>query len=350
MKQGYSLRELAEHTGARLQGDAARCFTAVAAVDQAQASDISYIRGGKYRHYLHSSRAGCLILTPELAEEYTGDCLITADPYLAYAKVVTLLNPPVFPAAGIHPSAVVADDADVDPSASIGANAVVESGCRVGADVIIGSGCVLGRHCTVGQGSRLHANVTLGADTQIGARCIIHAGAVLGADGFGFAPDGGAWYKIPQIGNVVLGDDVEVGANTTIDRAAMGSTRIGNGVKLDNQIQVAHNVQIGEHTAIAACAAIAGSTHIGCYCRIGGLAGIGGHLQIADHVTITAMSFVSHSLNAPGVYSSGTTVEENAHWRRNAVRFHHLDTMARRLNALEKQLADLQNNKDSNRD
>lgn len=350
MGQGYSLQQLADYTGSRLQGKADKRFTSVAAVDQADATDISYIRGGKYRHFLQTSRAGCLILPSELAADYTGDCLVNDDPYLAYAKVVSLLNPVAQPAAGIHLGAVVADDAVLHSSASIGSNVVIGSGCRIAANVVIGAGCVLGRNCAVGEGSRLHPNVTLGADTQIGERCIIHSGAVLGADGFGFAPDGGAWYKIPQIGNVVLGNDVEIGANTTIDRAAMGSTCIGNGVKLDNQIQIGHNVQIGEHTAIAACAAVAGSTRIGSHCRIGGLAGLNGHLQIADHVTITAMTFVSHSITTPGVYSSGVTVEENARWRKNVARFHQLDKLTRRVNALEKELAAALHNKDTDRD
>jgi UDP-3-O-[3-hydroxymyristoyl] glucosamine N-acyltransferase len=201
----------------------------------------------------------------------------------------------------------------------------------------------VGAGCQIGADTCLYPNVTLGYNTQVGERCIIHSGAVLGADGFGFAPDRGMWYKIPQVGTVVVGDDVEIGANTTIDRAALGATRIGNGVKLDNLIQIGHNTQIGEHTAIAACTAVAGSVTIGSHCQIAGMCAIAGHLSIADRVIVTGTSMVSHSITHAGVYSSGTSVTENAVWRKNAARFNQLDKLARRLAELEKQLADLQN-------
>jgi UDP-3-O-[3-hydroxymyristoyl] glucosamine N-acyltransferase len=325
MDTGFSLAELAEHTGSRLQGDGGfRCY-AVASIEQAQASDISYIRGGKFRHYLQSSQAGALILPPDLANDYPGHCLVNADPYLAYAKVVTLFYPATRPAAGVHPTAVIADDVVLGEGVSIGAGCVLGAGCQIGADTCI------------------YPNVTLGHNTHVGQRCIIHSGAVLGADGFGFAPDRGMWYKIPQVGNVVLGDDVEIGANTTIDRAALGSTRIGNGVKLDNLIQIGHNTQIGDYTAIAACTAVAGSVQIGRHCQIAGMCAIAGHLSISDHVIVTGTSLVSHSITQAGVYSSGTSVTENAVWRKNAARFNQLDKLARRLAVLEKQLADLQN-------
>ncbi|MEN9503135.1 MAG: UDP-3-O-(3-hydroxymyristoyl)glucosamine N-acyltransferase [Pseudomonadota bacterium] len=343
MSANYSLQELAELTGSQVQGDASYRVAAVASVEQAQATDISYIRGGKYRHFLQSSQAGALILTSDLAADYAGNALINRDPYLAYAKVVTLLYPTPCADLGIHPSAVIADDVVLGDGCTIGAHAVLESGVVCADGVTIGAGCVIGMNSRIGEKTRLYPNVTLGYNTQIGQRGIIHAGAVVGADGFGFAPNQGTWYKIPQIGNVVIGDEVEIGANTTIDRAAMGSTYIGNGVKLDNLIQVAHNVQIGDYTAIAGCTAIAGSTRIGRYCRIAGMCAITGHLQIADHVTITATTFVTHSITQAGVYSSGTTIAEAAQWRKNAVRFNQLDTLARRLVELEKQLAALQN-------
>ena len=343
MSLSYSLQELADLTQSQVQGDAQYCVSGVASVEQAQASDISYIRGGKFRHFLQSSHAGALILPPDLAVEYQGNALINRDPYLAYAKVVTYLYPTPWPDSGIHPSASIADDVVLGQGCTIGAHAVIAAGVVCGDGVSIGAGFVIGMNCQIGENTRLYPNVTLGYNTQIGQRGIIHSGAVLGADGFGFAPEQGAWYKIPQIGNVVIGDDVEIGANTTIDRAAMGSTRIGNGVKLDNLIQVAHNVQIGDYTAIAGCTAIAGSTHIGRYCRIAGMCAITGHLHIADHVTLTATTFVTHSITQAGVYSSGTTITEAAHWRKNAVRFNQLDTLARRLVELEKQVAALQN-------
>lgn len=338
----YTLAELANRFALPMQGDKNSSVSGVAAIADAGEHDLSYVRDGKYQKYLSETRAAILLLTPELAENFSGTCLVTPDPYLYYAKMTALFHPLPTANAGIANSAVIAVDATVSDSAEVGEQVVINAGCVIGDDVIIGAGCVIGAGCTVKQGSYLHPNVTLAAQTQIGERCIIHSGAVLGADGFGFAPEGKAWCKIPQIGNVVLGDDVEIGANTTIDRAAMGSTQIGNGVKLDNLIQVGHNTQIGDHTAVAACTAIAGSTKIGRYCRIAGMCAIAGHLEIADGVTVTGTGLVTHSLKKAGVYSSGVAVEDNARWRRNSVRFRHLDKMARRLSDLEKQLAELQ--------
>ena len=344
MPTGYLLQELAVLTDSVLQGNGQLVIHSAASVEQATANDISYIRGGKFRHYLQSTTAGALILPPDLAKDYAGNCLINRDPYLAYAKAVVHLYPTPRPPIGfIHPSASIAEDVVLGEGCSIGAHTVLEKGVVCGAGVIIEAGCVIGFDSQIGDNTRLYPRVTLGYQTQLGKRCIVHSGAVIGADGFGFAPTQGQWFKIPQIGNVVVGDDVEIGANTTIDRAAMGSTRIGNGVKLDNLIQVAHNVQIGDHTAIAGCAGIAGSTRIGSYCRIGGMAAINGHIEIADHVTVTATSFVTHSITKPGVYSSGTTIEDNALWRKNAVRFNQLDKIVHRLAELEKQLVALQN-------
>lgn len=324
MQEGVSLQTLAEHTGSSLQGDAQLCLYAVASIETAQVGAISYIRDAKYRHYLQTSQASALILPPDMAQTYDGNCLINPNPYLAYAKVVGLLYPTVRPVPAIHPGAVIG------------------AGVELGEDVVIEAGCVIGAECRIGDGSWLHANVTLYADTRIGQRCIIHSGAVLGADGFGFAPDQRTWFKIPQVGNVVVGDDVEIGANTTIDRAALGSTVIGNGVKLDNLIQIGHNTQIGDYTAMAACTAVAGSVQIGKHCQIAGMCAIAGHLSIADNVVVTGTSMVSHSITKPGVYSSGTTIVENALWRKNAVRFNQLDKLARRLQELEKQLAALE--------
>jgi UDP-3-O-[3-hydroxymyristoyl] glucosamine N-acyltransferase len=324
MTQGCTLQELADFTGSTLQGNASVRLVSVASIEKAGAGEISYIRDAKYRHYLQDSSASALILPPDLAQGYAGDCLVNTNPYLAYAKAVTLLHPVPRPAVALHPSVLL------------------EAGVVLGEGVVIEAGCVIGRDCHIGDHTWLHANVTLYADTVIGKRCIIHSGAVLGADGFGFAPDRKTWFKIPQVGNVVLGDDVEIGANTTIDRAALGSTVIGNGVKLDNLIQIGHNTQIGDYTAMAACTAVAGSVQIGKHCQIAGMCAIAGHLSIADNVVVTGTSMVSHSITKPGVYSSGTTIEENAVWRKNAVRFNQLDKLARRLQDVEKQLAALQ--------
>lgn len=342
----WTLAELAEATQTTVQGNAARPIQGLASIEQAQVHELSYIRDRKYFNLLNTSKAGALILTADLAAQYQGDALISKNPYLTYARVVTLFNPRHRPTVGIHPSAVIAEDVTLGVDVHIGANVVLESGVRVGAGTVISAGCYLGRNVSLGAQSFLYPKVTLYSDTEIGERAIIHSGAVLGADGFGFVPEPTGWYKIPQIGNVILGNDVEIGANTCIDRAAMGSTRLGHGVKLDNLIHIAHNVQIGDHTVIAACTGIAGSAKIGSYCQISGMCSIAGHLIIADRVTITGTSFVINSITEPGVYSSGVTVEEHGLWRKNAVRFRQLDQMARRLASLEKQLAELQNNKD----
>ncbi|MFI0400268.1 MAG: UDP-3-O-(3-hydroxymyristoyl)glucosamine N-acyltransferase [Thiolinea sp.] len=346
MTKSWTLAEIAAATQTTIQGNAAKSIQAVASIEQAQTHELSYIRDRKYVHLLNTSQAGALILTADLAAQYQGDALISANPYLTYARVVTLFNLMHRPTSGIHPTAVVAEDVELGVDVHVGAHAVLESGVQVGAGAVIGAGCNLGRYVKLGAHSFLYPNVILYSDTEVGERAIIHSGAVIGADGFGFVPEPTGWYKIPQIGNVSIGDDVEIGANTCIDRAAMGSTRIGHGVKLDNQIHLAHNVQIGDHTVIAACTGIAGSAKIGRYCQISGMCSIAGHLTIADRVTITGTSFVINSITEPGVYSSGVTVEEHGLWRKNAVRFRQLDQMARRLASLEKQLAELKKNKD----
>ncbi len=342
MAKGWTLADLAAATATAVQGDAAKRVYTVAPIEQAQAADISYVRDRQYARFLQDSKAGALILTAELAAGYAGDTLISTNPYLTYAQIVTLFNPLPRPPAGVHPTAVVAEGVVLGNHVHVGAHAVLAEGVQIADDAVISAGCVLGAQVKIGAGSFLHPNVSLGSHTELGERVIIHSGAVLGADGFGFVPDKGSWYKIPQIGNVIVGDDVEIGANTTIDRAAMGSTRLGNGVKLDNLIHIAHNVHIGEHTVIAACTGIAGSARIGRYCQISGMVSIAGHLSVADRVTITATSFVINAITEPGVYSSGTTVDEHGAWRKNAVRFRQLDQLSRRIAALEKQLTSLQ--------
>ncbi|CAA6826085.1 MAG: UDP-3-O-[3-hydroxymyristoyl] glucosamine N-acyltransferase (EC [uncultured Thiotrichaceae bacterium] len=335
----FTLSELAASTGTVVQGNPEKQIMAVASIEEATESDISFIRDRKYAHYLDSSSAGALILTAELAEQCAGSCLISTNPYLTYAQIVTVLNPVPKPAAGVSPSAVVADDVMLGEGVHIGANVVIAGGCSIGDNTIISAGCVIGAGCQMGVDGLLHPNVTLAGDTCVGDNVILHSGVVLGADGFGFVPQSSGWYKIPQVGRVVIGDDVEIGANTTIDRAALGDTRIGHGVKLDNLIHIAHNVQIGDHTVIAACTGIAGSAKIGSRCQISGMCSIAGHLTVADGTTITATSFVINSITEPGVYSSGTTIDDHSSWRRNAVRFRQLDQLSRRVNALEKQLA-----------
>ena len=344
MSSGFTLGELAAASQTQVQGDSSKVIYAVAAVATAGPRDISFVRDSQYARYLENTNAGALILPADLAENYAGDCLVSPNPYLSYARIVTLMNPVVTPEPGIDPAASIADGAEIGEAVYIGPNVVVESGVKIGRGSVIQAGCVIGRNSSIGENNLFHPNVTLYSDTVTGDRVILHSGVVLGADGFGFVPDPPTgWYKIPQIGRVVLEDDVEIGANTTIDRAAMGDTHLGRGVKLDNLIHIAHNVQLGEHTVIAACTGIAGSARIGKRCQISGMVSIAGHLTIADDTTITATSFVTNSITRSGVYSSGTTVDEHGMWRKNAVRFRQLDQLSRRVKALEQALAALQN-------
>lgn len=332
-----TLEEIARLAGGRLVGDGAIEVTGVGTLAGAGPGQIAFLANRQYRPQLRATAASAVLL----AEDDRGDCptnaIVVADPYLAYARVAGLFTADEPPAAGVHPAATVdpearvAEDVSIAAGCVIGAGAVVESGCRIGPGCIIEDGVRLGPDC------HLIARVTLHRGSLVGARARLLAGAVIGSDGFGFANDQGRWVRVPQLGGVRLGDDVEVGANTTIDRGAIEDTVIEDGVKLDNQIQVAHNVHIGADTAIAGCVGIAGSTTIGRQCAIGGGVGIVGHLEITDRVIITAMSLVSQSIKEPGVYSSGTPLERNDRWHRNWVRHKQLDDMARRLKALERE-------------
>jgi len=336
----FSLAELAERLGARLLGEGERRVRRVATLTSAGEGDIAFITNKRYRHQLAETHATAVLLS-EADLEFAGEgvhSLVVDDPHLAYARVAAWLNPEPDEGSGVHPSAVVDATAEVDASAWIGPQCVIEAGAVIGAGCRIGPGCVVGRDAVIGEGGRLVANVTICHDSRIGKRVMIHPGVVIGADGFGFANDKGEWVKIPQLGRVLIGDDVDIGANTTVDRGAIEDTVIEDGVKIDNLVQVAHNVHIGAHSAIAGCAGIAGSARIGKHCALGGGVGVVGHLQIADNVIVTGMSMVSHTITEPGVYSSGTPLQENAKWHRNYVRFKQLDDMARRLKRLEKQL------------
>ncbi|MEJ2345158.1 MAG: UDP-3-O-(3-hydroxymyristoyl)glucosamine N-acyltransferase [Gammaproteobacteria bacterium] len=335
---GLTLGELAEKVGGEVVGAADTLVTGVATLQNAGPSAISFCANPSYRNLLSGTRAAAVILRRADLELCPVAALVTDQPYLVYARIAALLHPQPAFAPGIHPSAVVAGTARVDPSAWIGPHSVVEDKAVIGAGVFVGPNCVVGPSVVVGPHGRLIAHVTLCHATQIGARVLLHPGVVIGSDGFGLANEDGRWLKVPQLGRVIVGDDVEIGANTTVDRGALDDTLIGDGVKLDNLIQVAHNVQIGAHTAIAGCAGIAGSATIGAHCAIGGGVGIVGHIRIADHVQITGMSFVTKSIDEPGVYSSGMPAETNQTWHKNIARFRHLDDMARRLRAVEKKL------------
>jgi len=332
-----TLSELSEFTDSELRGDPDCKISGIAAIDQAGAGDLSFIHDGRYQSFLSTTQASAIILPTKLADSYSGNQLVNDDPYLAYARAVAALFPPHEVLAFIHPTAVIGEDVAIGQDVYVAAHTVIGNGCELEDRVRLGPGSILGDECVVGEASILKGNVSLGDRSRVGKRCLIHSGAVLGADGFGFAPQkNGKWYKITQIGNVVIGNDVEIGANTCIDRAAIGSTRVGDGVKLDNLIQIGHNAQIGEDTIIAANAAIAGSTKIGRRCRVGGAVAIAGHLEIADDVVITGFSMVTHSLRPAGVYSSGITADDNRSWRKNAARFRKLDDLFRRVMNIEK--------------
>lgn len=337
-----TLAELAERLGSSYQGDPNCIITGVATLEDAKPGQISFLSNPLYRKFLTTTQASAVILSPEDAEQFELNAIITPNPYLAYALVARLFDRTPTPHSGIAASAVISTSARIDPTVSIGANAVIEDEVVIGAGTIIGPGCVIGAGSKIGNQCRLWANVTLYHYTQLGDRVILHGGVVIGSDGFGFAFDKEAWHKIPQIGQVIIGNDVEIGANTTIDRGALGDTIIEDGVKLDNQIQIGHNVKIGAHTAIAGCTGISGSTQIGKYCRIGGGSGIAGHIEIADKVVVTGMSMITNSILQAGMYSSGTGLQESRVWQKNAVRFRHLDDLARQLKALEKRIQELE--------
>lgn len=337
----YTLGELAQHVSAELKGDASCIIEGVATLQHAEKNQISFLTNPAYRKQLNATNAGAVIMSASDAEHCSINTIISNNPYAAYARIATLLAPKITYEAGIDEHAYIADKVTISSSASIAAGVVIEEGVIIGDNVRIGAGCVIQKNVCIGNGSALTANVTVTYDCVIGDNNLIHPGVVIGADGFGQAMDKGEWVKVPQLGRVVIGNDVEIGANTTIDRGAIEDTIIEDNVKLDNQIQVAHNVKIGTHTAIAGCTAIAGSTKIGKHCRIAGMVGIVGHLEIADNVTVTAKSLVTHSIKKAGVYSSGTPLEPSAKWRKNTIRFKQLDEMAKRLNTLEKQLASI---------
>ncbi|WP_194790076.1 UDP-3-O-(3-hydroxymyristoyl)glucosamine N-acyltransferase [Pseudomonas sp. UFMG81] len=333
-----TLGQLAEALGAQLKGPEALPITGLATLQEAGPGQLSFLANKQYRKFLDASGASAVLLKAEDAEGFAGNALIVADPYIAYARISHLFDPKPKAVAGIHPSAVVHEDAQVDASASIGPFAVIEQGARIGANVTVGAHCFIGARCVIGEGGWLAPRVTLYHDVTVGKRVVIQSGAVIGGEGFGFANEKGVWQKIAQIGGVTLGDDVEIGVNTAVDRGALSDTRIGNGVKLDNQIQIAHNVQVGDHTAMAACVGISGSTKIGKHCMIAGGVGMVGHIDVCDNVFVSGMTMVTRSITEPGGYSSGTAMQPLAEWRKSAARIRQLDEMSKRLGQLEKRV------------
>ncbi len=325
----FTAAELAARFGLELRGED-RIVAGVATLADAAPSQLGFLANPRYRGQLTQTRAGVVVLRADDADACTGTALVARDPYAAFARIAALFEPRPAYVPGIHPTAVVDSTAQVDPAASIGPHASIGARSRVNAGAIIGPGCVVGDDCEVGEDCELQARVTLWTRVRLGRRVRILPGAVLGAAGFGMAMDAGRWINVPQLGGVVVGDDCEIGANTTIDRGALGDTVLEEDVRLDNQIQIGHNVRIGAHTAMAGCAAVAGSARIGRHCLIGGGAGILGHLEVCDRVVITAMSLVTHSIREPGEYSSGTPLMDNRSWRKSAARFKQLDRIARR--------------------
>ncbi len=332
----YTLEKLAEYVGGNIIGDAKCQINSVATLNHAGSGQISFLTNTLYKNQLEHTKASAVLISDEFVDLCTVNVIVVNNPHAAYAKVASLLNPVELPGTGHHPTACIADSCQVHSKSYIAANVVLEEGVVIEEGVFIGANSVIGKGTRIGKDSYLHANVTIYENSDLGERAIIHSGVVIGADGFGQAYDNGVWLKVPQLGGVKIGDDVEVGANTCIDCGAIEDTVIEDGVKLDNQIQIGHNVQIGAHTVIAACVAIAGSTKIGKHCMIGGAVGITGHLKIADKVMITAMSFVCKSIKQPGSYSSAVPSEDSRQWHRQVARIKQLDTMVKRLRKLEK--------------
>ena len=331
-----TLGELAVRFGCTLKGDPDARVARVATLEDAGPDAVTFLANPKYRRHLSQTQAGAVIVEQRLAEACPGAALIAANPYATYARIAALLHPAPAAPPGTHPTAVVDPSARVDSTASVGPRVVIEADVEIGPRAVIGPGSVVMQGTKIGSDTRLVANVTLCHDVVVGERCLLHPGVVIGADGFGLAPDRGQWLKVPQIGSVRIGNDVEIGASTTVDRGAIEDTVIGDGVKLDNQIQIAHNVRIGAHTAIAGCTGVSGSAIIGQRCMIGGMVGIAGHLTICDDVVVTGKSFVSSSIRKPGYYSSGLPIDETPRFRKNAARFHHLDELARQVRQLRR--------------
>jgi len=337
MKTGYQLQALADYLGASLKGDPAFQIVGLNSLREAGEGEITFLASSAYKRYLSDARAGAVILNEQDAADYTGNVIIAANPYVAYARLSKLFDNRYDIEPGVHPDACVAATARLGCNVAIAANAVIGERVVIGDGSYIGPGTVIGDDTLIGSGCYFHANVTVYHGVSIGSSVIIHSSTVIGGDGFGFANENGRWIKIHQLGGVEIGDNVEIGACTTIDRGALGNTVIGNNVIIDNLVQIAHNVVLGDNCALAGCAAIAGSTKLGRNCVLAGGAGLVGHIELCDDVTITGRAVITKSISEPGVYSSGTPFEENRQWRKNAVRISQLDNIARRLASLEKQ-------------
>ena len=334
------LRDIIERLGGELIGDPATRIGTIEPLESAGPAAIAFLSNPLYDKQLATSSAACVIVAPAFrdAAQARGAAIVTPDPYLYFARLTQWWAERTrkLAAPTIHASAAIEPSARLGARVAVGAFAVIEADAVIGDDASSGAHTVIGAACSIGAATRIGPGVAVVAGTSIGARGIVHPGAVLGADGFGFAPDGGRWEKIEQLGRVVIGDDVEIGANTCIDRGALGDTIIGDGVKIDNLVQIGHNVRIGEHTAIAGNVGIAGSTTIGAHCMLGGGSGVTGHVTIADHVVIGGATQVSRSITKPGFYSGTFPFDDNASWEKNAAVVRNLHALRERVRALEK--------------
>lgn len=340
MTTGISLQALAFGLGAEFHGEPDTWIDHLAPLEEAGSGALSFLANQRYHKHLFTTKASVVIVRPEWRADAPCAVILGANPYLLYARAAQQLYPAQAQAPGVHPSAVVANDVRLPDSVAIGPMVVMESGVLLGEGVAIGPGAAIGQNCRIGRDSRIGANVVLGEGVTLGERANILPGAVIGADGFGFANDGGRWVKVPQLGRVVIGNDVEIGANTCIDRGSLRDTCIADGVKIDNLVQVAHNVELGEDTAIAALSGIAGSTRVGRGCTLAGASGLVGHLELADQTHVTAKTLVSHSLRQAGVYSGNLPATDNLSWRKTIAQLRRLDALAKRVKQLEKALQD----------
>ncbi|HHF0507526.1 TPA: UDP-3-O-(3-hydroxymyristoyl)glucosamine N-acyltransferase [Vibrio diabolicus] len=333
-----TLAELATITGGELFGDESLVVSRVAPMDKAQEGDVTFLSNPKYAKHLSECQATVVMVKAEHKEQCVGNALVVSDPYVAFARVVQAMDTTPKPADDIAPSAVIAADVKMGENVTVGANAVIETGVELGDNVSVGAGCFIGKNAKLGNNTKLWANVTIYHEVSLGDDCLVQSGTVIGSDGFGYANDKGEWIKIPQLGSVRIGNRVEIGACTTIDRGALEDTIIEDNVILDNQLQIAHNVQIGYGTVMPGGTIVAGSTKIGKYCQIGGASVLNGHITIADGVAITGMGMVMRSIEEKGLYSSGIPLQTNREWRKTATRVHRIDEMNKRLKAVEKQL------------
>ena len=336
-----TLGDIASALALELRGDPAMEVAGIAPLEYAASNELSFVSQSKYLPELSESKAGAVILHPDWVESWSGACLLSEKPYLHYARVTHLFDDRPTPTGDIHPTSVIHDTAVLGSGVTVGPFAVIDAGVSIGSNTLIGPGVHIGANSSVGEGTRIYSGVVIYHGVTIGNACTVHANAVIGADGFGFAPGESGWEKILQLGGVIIGDHVEIGASTAIDRGALGNTVLEDHVILDNQIHIAHNVRIGERTGIAACTGIAGSTTIGRDCTLAGMVGVSDHLTIGDNVHINGQGRVTRSISEPGVYASGTPIQPHRDWSKNAVRFEQLAQMAKRIAHLEKQLASL---------